>query len=85
MILAQAFGKVIRDLRLKAGLSQDELAFDANMHPATISLYERGLRAPTLYTVFLLAKVLKTTPEALVAQVAAKNPEEDKSGELVKK
>lgn len=66
-------------------MSQEELAFDANMHPSAISFYERGLRAPTLYTVFLLSKVLKTTPETLVAQVTAKNPEEDKNGELVKK
>jgi transcriptional regulator with XRE-family HTH domain len=66
-------------------LSQEEFAFESNMHPATISLYERGLRAPTLYTVFLLAKVLKTTPQELIAQVAARNPEEDKNGELVKK
>jgi hypothetical protein len=34
---------------------------------------------------FLLAKVLKTTPQELIAQVAARNPEEDKNGELVKK
>jgi len=83
--LAQAFGNVIRDLRLRVNLSQEELAFEANMHPATISLYERGLRAPTLYTVFLLAKVLKTTPQELIAQVAAKNPDEDENGELLKK
>lgn len=85
MTLAQAFGDVICEQRLRVNLSQEDLAFAANMHPATISLYERGLRAPTLYTVFLLAKVLKTTPQELIAQVAAKNPEEDQNGELLKK
>lgn len=85
MTLAQAFGEVIRGQRLKVNLSQEELALEANMHPATISLYERGLRAPTLYTVFLLARVLKTTPQELIAQVVAKAPEENQDGELLKK
>ena len=85
MTLADAFGEVIKEQRLKSGLSQEELAFGAGMHPVTISFYECGQRAPTLYTVFLLAKVLKTTPEELVAKVSAKHPDEDSTGGLVKK
>lgn len=54
---------------MTAGFSQEELAFRAGMHSTTISTYERGLRKPTLHTVFILAKALELKPDQMVAEV----------------
>jgi DNA-binding XRE family transcriptional regulator len=73
--LGHAFGNVLKARRQEAGLTQEELAFQADMHSTAISLYERGLRQPTLYTVFKLALVLKTRPSSLVESVEGIEPE----------
>lgn len=69
MNLGTAFGQVLKAHRLKAGFSQEELAFRADMHSTTISLYERGERQPSLYTVFILARALEIQPASLVAEI----------------
>jgi len=66
--VAAAFGAVLRAERERAGLSQEALADLANIHRTTPSLYERGLRQPTLLCLFTLAARLGTPPENLVAQ-----------------
>jgi transcriptional regulator with XRE-family HTH domain len=48
----------LRDARLRAGLTQDQLARAAGTSQATISLYERGRKAPTLET---LQRLLRAT------------------------
>ena len=53
-----AFGLVLKDLRNERGLSQQQLAFDSGLDRTYISLLERGLRLPTLGTVFKVAEVL---------------------------
>ncbi len=40
----------IRTLRKQRGLTQEQLAFDANMHPAQIGHIERGVQSPTIDT-----------------------------------
>ena len=67
--LGQAFGNVLKAKRHAAGLTQEELAFQANMHTTSISYFERGLRQPTLHTVFMLAKVLHLKASELVGEV----------------
>ncbi|MBN1404498.1 MAG: helix-turn-helix transcriptional regulator [Opitutales bacterium] len=74
MTLSDAFAQVLRGHRLKAGLSQEELGFEAQLHPGTISLFERGLRCPSLNTVFLLARAMNIPPELMVAEIAAMYP-----------
>lgn len=68
LTLEQAFGKVVRKLRIARGLSQEKLAFACDRHPTFISLIERGQRSPTLRTVFLLAAALEVKPSRLVAE-----------------
>ncbi|MGB5250417.1 MAG: helix-turn-helix transcriptional regulator [Gammaproteobacteria bacterium] len=58
---------MIRENRLENGLSQEQLAFACNLHKNYISFLERGLRQPTLTTIFALAKALRTKPETLIA------------------
>lgn len=72
--LEQAFAKTLREARLKAGLTHEELAHQANLHTASISFFERGERKPTLYSVFAIAKVLGISPSELIAKVEQENP-----------
>lgn len=69
-----AFGQVLKAHRTEAGYSQEELAFRAEMHSTTISMYERGGRQPTLHTLFILAKALDVEPVDLVAELQALKP-----------
>lgn len=74
MELGTAFGQVLKKHRTVAGYSQEELAFRADMHSTTISLYERGERQPSLHTVFILAKALDLKPDAMVGEVRKLKP-----------
>ena len=75
MKFGEAFGQVLKKHRLEAGFSQEELAFRADMHSTTISLYERGGRQPSLHTVFILARTLELQPADMVAEVQTLNPD----------
>jgi len=66
---------VVKERRLKAGLSQEDLAYEAGLHPCSISFMERGMRAPTIYSIFAIAKALKTKPSNLVSDVSSLNPD----------
>lgn len=68
--IATAFGRALRRARERRGLSQEELAFRAQVDRTFISRAERGVRQPALATVFLLAKALGIRPGTLVDQAA---------------
>ncbi|MFL6600173.1 MAG: helix-turn-helix domain-containing protein [Steroidobacteraceae bacterium] len=70
--VARAFGYVLRAMRNDAGLSQEELAFRADVDRTYPSLLERGLRTPTLTVLLKLAEVLQVTPAALVVRTEAR-------------
>lgn len=67
-----AFGEVLRISRRRAKLSQMELALRADVDRTYVSLLERGLRQPTLETLFRLAAVLNVPPARLVAKTTAR-------------
>lgn len=69
--LQSAFGTVLRDLRNKAGFSQEQLALDCGLDRTYISLLERGLRQPTLSTLFALAGSLNAKPSKLITAIEA--------------
>jgi len=73
--LGPAFGGVLRRLRQERGLSQEGLGFESGYHRTYIGLLERGLKSPSLQTIFNLANALKITPSALIRQVESKNQE----------
>jgi len=62
----KAFGRVVKELRLRKGLSQQSLSFESDMDRTYVSLLERGMRRPTLNTILNLAKALDTTGPELV-------------------
>lgn len=68
----QAFAEVLRDLRLKRGLSQEELAHACDRHRTYISLLERAKHSPSLGVLFNLADALGTRPSEIVKRVEAK-------------
>lgn len=63
------FGDLLRELRKKRGLTQEKLGIDCSLDRTYISLLERGLRQPTLGTLFKIAAVLKVSPSAIVKQL----------------
>ena len=68
----RAFGKVLRKYRNKSGMTQESLGFEAGCHSTFISQLERGLRQPSLTTIFMLAKCLDIKPEVMIKAVDKK-------------
>lgn len=66
--LQQAFGFVLRQSRIAAGLSQEKLALESELDRTFVSLLERGLRQPTLSTIFSLASALHVHPASLISR-----------------
>jgi transcriptional regulator with XRE-family HTH domain len=66
--IAVAFGTVLRAARVSAGLSQEGLALACDIDRTYVSLLERGIRQPTLGTIFALSEHLGTAAESLVAK-----------------
>ena len=64
-----AFGFVARSLRKRMKISQETLADECKLDRTYISLLERGLRQPSLSTIFSIAKALSTTPSELLKLV----------------
>ena len=55
----------VRDLRQKAGLSQEALALQARLDRSYIGGVERGERNVSLVNIHKIAKALKIKPDAL--------------------
>ncbi|MFA7681204.1 MAG: helix-turn-helix transcriptional regulator [Pigmentiphaga sp.] len=74
MNIATAFGRVLRELRKCAGLTQEQLGFEAGLERNYISLLELGERQPTMNSLFKLAQPLNVPPSQIVARVEALQP-----------
>jgi transcriptional regulator with XRE-family HTH domain len=69
------FGRVLREARERAGLTQEQLAFEAHLHRTYISLMERNVKSPTLDVLLRLGKALNVTAASLVARVERNAPQ----------
>ncbi len=67
--LDQAFAAVLKRLRSTNGLGQEELAFQTGLHRTYISQMERGLKSPSLSTIYKLSSVLGISMEQMMALV----------------
>ena len=56
--ISKQFGKKVREIRLKKGLSQGDVARRLNLHRSYISGIERGVRNPSLKVIQKVAKAL---------------------------
>jgi len=66
MTLERQFGENVRFWRKKRGLSQEEFAYRAELHPTYVSGIETGRRNPTLRIVERISTALEVKPEQLL-------------------
>lgn len=66
MDIRSRLGAKVKRLREAKGLSQEELAFQADMHRTYVSGIERGKRNPTVTVLERLAKPLGVTAGELL-------------------
>jgi transcriptional regulator with XRE-family HTH domain len=69
---ALAFGAALRTARLDHAVSQMALAAAGDFDPTSVSLLERGRRAPTFLTIVRLADGLQMSPVHLFADALAR-------------
>ncbi len=69
MRIEDAFGQVLREYREKNKISQEALALVCGLDRTFMSALERGIRQPSLKSLFKIAKALKVPPSRLVAEV----------------
>lgn len=69
------FGKRLRELREKKGLTQAELAKQCDLGLSTISFYESGKREPYYRVLVCLAAILGTTTDYLIKGEPETEPE----------
>lgn len=53
------FGNRVKELRLKQGISQEELAEKINVHRTYIGFIERGERNPALLNIYKISRALR--------------------------
>lgn len=71
-MLESIFGNVLKEVRTEKKISQEKLAEYCDLDRTYISLLERGLRQPTLTTIFKLSKALDIAPNQLIKKVEEK-------------
>lgn len=71
MNIAKKLGARIQKLRLEKGLSQEELAFESDLHRTYISHVERGSRNITVLGLYKIAKGLKMDPADILKGIKA--------------
>ena len=69
MVSAALVGQVIQSYRLRKGMSQEVLSGLAGLDRTHYSKIERGLRSPTLDTLFKIAQALDIPPSDIVRQL----------------
>lgn len=66
MDLVRLLGRNVRSARLARGLSQEQLAFEAEMKRSYLSDLERGTRNPSVRALGRLAEALGVEPPELL-------------------
>ncbi|RMK55036.1 transcriptional regulator [Pseudomonas aeruginosa] len=79
MDVSEAFGKVLRQKRKGLGLTQEQLAHEADIQRNYVSLIERGVNQPTISVLFKLSDALNCKPSELIADVESLTKSQPKS------
>ena len=66
----EVFGEIIQSRRKCLRLSQEELASRSGLHRTFVSQLERGLKSPSLRTVFTISTALDLKPGVLLLELA---------------
>lgn len=67
--LRTMLGNKLREARLRAGLTQEELAYEADVDRTYISMLENDRKSPTVEMLFRICQPLGTTASQLLASV----------------
>jgi transcriptional regulator with XRE-family HTH domain len=71
--LLKTFGRSVRSLRKRRGLSQEDLAEKSGISRNYVSDIERGVRNPGLLVMVALAKALRVSLRELVEEIEPKS------------
>lgn len=71
---AQAFGAVVRAIRLEEGIAQESLAHLAGIERSHMGKIERGEHMPTLAVILKIARALGRTAGELVLETEGRLP-----------
>ena len=63
------FGTELRRLRLKAGLTQEEVSARANVTREYVSMLEAGKNSPTIEVFIRLVRAVGASPAEVIAEV----------------
>ena len=63
------FGKELKKLRLKAALTQEEVAASAGVTREYVSMIESGKNSPTIQVFIRLCRAVKASPDEIVAKL----------------
>lgn len=66
--VSKAFGRVLREQRTSVDMSQEALALSADVDRTFVSQMERGIRQPTLTTLFKLAGALDVSATTMITR-----------------
>jgi transcriptional regulator with XRE-family HTH domain len=72
--VAKQFGRNLVRCRKRAGLSQEEVGFDAAIHRTEVGMLERGVRLPRIDTLVKLAVALRVEVGELLDGIEWKPP-----------
>lgn len=75
--ITEAVGARIKYLRRMKEISQEELALKAGVNPAYFGQVERGLKCPTVDTLYKIAKAMEVSPAELLRSEELPNFSED--------
>lgn len=65
----ERFGRNVRDARLRAGLTQEQVGERSGVHMTEVSRIERAARDPKVSTVIRLARAVEVPPAALLEDI----------------
>ncbi len=65
----QAFGMVLKEMRMRRKLTQEQLAWETQMEQAYISLLERGAKEPGVRTLLKLSHALGISSGQFMSEV----------------
>ena len=69
MVKAETLGALLQEYRLNKGMSQELLSGLAGLDRTHYSKIERGLRAPTIDTLFKIASALQIPPHQIILEL----------------
>jgi len=71
-MLEGIFAEILKEIRVNKGLTQEKLAHECQLDRTYISLLERGLRQPTIATLFKLSAALDISPDEFIRKILDK-------------